>query len=42
MTLRGRFVITGIDREVFGKVRSNIGKVPETSERFWTLSKLYR
>jgi hypothetical protein len=42
MMLRGRFVITRIDREVSGKVLGIIGKVLETTERFWTLSKLYR
>jgi hypothetical protein len=42
MTLRGRFGIIGSHREVLGKVSGNIGKVPETPERFWTLSKLYR
>jgi hypothetical protein len=34
MTLRGRFVITGIDREVSEKVPGNIRKVSETPERF--------
>jgi hypothetical protein len=42
MILRGRFGITGSHREVSGKVLGDIGKVLETPEMFWTLSKLYR
>jgi hypothetical protein len=42
MALRGGFVIMEIDREVFGKVLGNIGKVPKTLETFQTLLKLYQ
>jgi hypothetical protein len=42
MTLRGRFGITGSHMEVIGKVPGNIGKVPETSEMFRTLLKMFR
>jgi hypothetical protein len=41
MMLMGRFGIIRIHRELTGKVLGNIGKVPETLERFRTLSKLY-
>jgi hypothetical protein len=34
MMLRGRFGIIGSHRELTRKVLGNIGKVPETSERF--------
>jgi hypothetical protein len=42
MMPKGRFGITGIYREVSGKVPGNIEKVPRTPETFQTLSKLYR
>jgi hypothetical protein len=42
MMLRDRFGIIGIHRELTGKFLGNIGKVLETWERFWTLSKLYQ
>jgi hypothetical protein len=41
MTLRSRFGIIKSHREVSEKVLGNIGKVLETSEMFWTLSKMF-
>jgi hypothetical protein len=41
MMLRGRFGIIRSHREFTGKVLGEIRKVPETLERFRTLSKLY-
>jgi hypothetical protein len=42
MMLRGRFGIIRSQNVLTGKVSGDIGKVPETSERFWTLLKFYR
>jgi hypothetical protein len=41
MALRDRFRINGNHMELTGNVPSNIGRVPETSERFQTLSKRF-
>jgi hypothetical protein len=41
MTLRDRFGINKNHMELTGKVSSNIGRVLETSERFWTLSERF-
>jgi hypothetical protein len=39
--LRDRFGINGNHKELSRNVLSNIGRVPETSERFWTLSEMF-
>jgi hypothetical protein len=39
--LRDRFEIIGSHRELTGKVLGNIGKVPETSDLFQTLSEMF-
>jgi hypothetical protein len=41
MTLRDRFRIYGNHKELTENVLSNIGSVPETPERFWTLSEIF-
>jgi hypothetical protein len=42
MTLRDRFGIIENQKELTGNVPSDIGRVSETSEIFWTLSKTFR
>jgi hypothetical protein len=41
MMLRDRFKINGNHMELTRNVPSNIGRVPETSERFQTLSERF-
>jgi hypothetical protein len=41
MMLRDQFRINGDHKELSGNVLSNIENVPETPERFWTLSKMF-
>jgi hypothetical protein len=40
--LRDRFRINGNHKELTRNVSSNIRRVPETSERFQTLSEMFR